>query len=162
SGGGNSGGGGGGGGPLAGHDVGGTRFAGPTSGTAIGSHATVQGDVTNFGSVHEDVSGTVRDGTRHVPLTSQTASLGSGQSVTLDFDWPANAPLGNHNLVAEAQLSSDMDQTNNVKTTTVQVLAQPLTMAIASYNPIATDQAHGTPQSSFQGGSLIGLEFNVA
>jgi serine protease len=155
-------GGGDGGGPMTVHDVGVTRFAGPNSGTTIGSHATVQVEVTNFGSVHEDVSVTVRDDTANVSLTSQTASLDSGQSVTLDFDWPANAPLGSHNLVAEAQLASDMDQTNNVKTTTAQVLVQPLTMTIASYDPITTDQAHGAPKSSFQGGSLIGLEFNVA
>jgi serine protease len=159
--GGSGGGGGGGGGPAAVHDVGVTQFAGPTSGTAIGGHGTVQVQVTNLGSVHEDVTVSVHDDTGNVSLDSQTASLDSGQSVTLNFDWTATAPLGTHTLTAEAHLSSDIDLTNNVKTTTVQVLAQPLTLAIASYDPIATDQAHGTPKASFQGGSLIGLEFNV-
>jgi serine protease len=161
SGGGGDDGGDGGGGPTTVHDVGVTQFAAPTSGTTIGGHGTVQVEVTNFGSVHEDVTVSVRDDTGNTTLASQTASLDSGQSVTLDFDWTANAPLGSHNLVAEATLSSDIDQSNNVKTTTAQVLAQPLTLKIASYDPNTGDQTHGTPKSSFPGGSLIGLEFNV-
>lgn len=154
-------GGGGGGGPVEVRDVGVSQIDPPLGGLAVGTTGTVTVSVRNFGIEDETVMVTLRDSTTGQTIGTQEVTIPADTSSEIGFDWTAAAPVGTHTLVAEAVSAGDIDLSNNSLSRSAEVLAQPFAMQIATYSPNAGDQANGTPQSSFLGGQLIGVEFLV-
>lgn len=142
-------------------DLGVTSLSGPPSGLTIGTLGAVHVTVRNYGEVEEAATVTLRDDTTGEFIGSQEVTLQPDQSLPVSFNWVATAPVGAHTLVAEVVSDGDLDLLNNSRSGTVQVLAQPFAVQIASYHPEAGNQSQGVPQDSFLGGQVIGLEFRV-
>lgn len=156
-----SGGEGGGGGPAEVRDVGVEDLLVPPGGVRVGDVGTVSVVVRNFGFVDESVTVTLRDATTGQTVGSELIDLPQDETATVEFTWAGVSPVGTHTLEAEVIAEGDMDPTNNTLSRSAQVLSQPFAMRTATYSPNAGDPTNGTPQNTFLGGQLIGVEFLV-
>src|SRR5258706_1634103 len=115
-------------------DVAVTSLTAPTS-VNKGSTATIGVTVQNIGGLNVPGTFTVvlTDQSAGVTLGTQTVSgLTVGASATRSFSWnTATADLGGHTLVATHSLSDD-NAGNNQRSATVNVLAAPADIAVAS------------------------------
>ncbi|HEV8400570.1 MAG TPA: CARDB domain-containing protein [Gemmatimonadales bacterium] len=115
-------------------DVAVTSLTAPTS-INKGSTATIGVTVQNIGglNVPSTFNVVLTDQTAGVTIGTQTVSgLAVGASATRSFSWnTATAALGGHTLVATHSLSDD-NAGNNQRSATVNVLAAPADIAVAS------------------------------
>lgn len=121
--------------PPSVNDVAITQVAGPAVATRIGQSSSVQVGVANIGTFSERVTVSLRDETTGATFGSSTVDLLAGQNTILTFPWTAAAPIGEHTLVAEARVSVDSDESNNVRRATVGVLPPGMSLSLWTFKP---------------------------